>query len=62
MDESASRSQQDVSASDAIALTRQALRDTCEHLRMSDELLSRSRALRSSFDEPAQEDKVVRHE
>jgi hypothetical protein len=55
MDESAYSEPQDVSSSEAIELTRQALRNTRRNLRTSDELLSRSRALRS-FDEPSEDD------
>ena len=61
MDESANRDQQDLSSSEAIALTRQALRNTRKNLRTSDELLSRSRAL-PSVDEPSQDDEGMRGE
>lgn len=61
MDESADRDQHELHSSEAIALTHQALRNTRKNLRASDELLSRSRALRS-FDEPSQDDEGMRGE
>ena len=52
---------QSVSTSDAIALTRKALRSTRKNLRDSDELLDRLKAMRSADDSPP-EDEVVRDE
>jgi hypothetical protein len=62
MDESADRDQHDLHSSEAIALTRKALKDTCRHIRDSDQLLNISRRLSEHADEMRREDEVARGE
>ena len=51
MDESSKGDPQNVSSSDAIALTREALRNTRKNLRESDRLLKRAKSLSNHVDE-----------